>query len=153
MLSVMGCGRRYWRVTVSLADVVTDPASFSAITSTVLTSSANTSLIRLQWTSPLLTYLLIVSTPLLVQNIYYQILSVVSRMLTDVGCFLLDTFYGAFSALTLLARQQEGHPGCKKLSGGVLAWLSVWSEVQTCIRPSWCHCHSRYDTIRYEMLF
>ena len=20
--------------------------------------------------------------------------------------------------------------------------LSVWSEVQTCIRPSWCHCHS-----------
>ena len=28
------------------------------------------------------------------------------------------------------------------LSGGVLAWLSVWSEVQACIRPSWCHCHS-----------
>jgi len=25
-----------------------------------------------------------------------------------------------------------GHPACKKLSGGVLAWLSVWSEVQTC---------------------
>jgi len=24
----------------------------------------------------------------------------------------------------------------KKLSGGVLAWLSVWSEVQTCICPS-----------------
>ena len=48
----------------------------------------------------------------------------------------------AFSALTLLARQQEGHPACKKLSGGVLAWLSVWSEVQTCIWPSWCHCHS-----------
>jgi len=23
----------------------------------------------------------------------------------------------------------------KKLSGGVLAWLSVWSEVQTCIWP------------------
>ena len=33
-------------------------------------------------------------------------------------------------------------PACKKLSGGVLAWLSVWSEVQTCIWPSWCHCHS-----------
>ena len=30
----------------------------------------------------------------------------------------------------------------RKLSGGVLAWLSVWSEVQTCIWPSWCHCHS-----------
>jgi len=26
--------------------------------------------------------------------------------------------------------------------GGVLAQLSVWSEVQTCIRPSWRHCHS-----------
>jgi len=24
----------------------------------------------------------------------------------------------------------------------VLAWLSVWSKVQTCIWPSWCHCHS-----------
>jgi len=31
----------------------------------------------------------------------------------------------AFSALTLLVGQQEGHPACKKLSGGVLAWLSV----------------------------
>jgi len=28
------------------------------------------------------------------------------------------------------------------LSGGVLAWLSDRSEVQTCIWPSWCHCHS-----------
>ena len=34
----------------------------------------------------------------------------------------------AFSALTLLVGWQEGHPACKKLSGGVLAWLSVWSE-------------------------
>jgi len=24
----------------------------------------------------------------------------------------------------------------------VLVWLSVWSAVQTCIWPSWCHCHS-----------
>ena len=48
----------------------------------------------------------------------------------------------AFSALMLLVGQQEGHPACKKLTGGVLAWLSVWSEVQTCIRPSWCHCRS-----------
>ena len=38
----------------------------------------------------------------------------------------------AFSALTLLVGRQEGHPACKKLSGGVLAWLSAWSEVQTC---------------------
>ena len=42
----------------------------------------------------------------------------------------------AFSALTLLVGRQEGHPACKKQSGGVLVWLSVWSEVQTCIWPS-----------------
>jgi len=48
----------------------------------------------------------------------------------------------AFSALTLFVGQQEGHPACKQLSGGLLAWLSVWSEVQTCISPSGCHCHS-----------
>jgi len=42
----------------------------------------------------------------------------------------------AISALTLLVGRQEGHPACKKLSGGVLAWLSVWSEVQTCIQSS-----------------
>ena len=23
-----------------------------------------------------------------------------------------------------------------------MAWLSVWCEVQICIWPSWCHCHS-----------
>jgi len=35
----------------------------------------------------------------------------------------------AFSALTLLVGRQEGHPAGKQLSSGVLAWLSVWSEV------------------------
>jgi len=42
----------------------------------------------------------------------------------------------AFSVLTLVVGQQEGHPAGKKMSGGVLAWLSVWSELQTCIWPS-----------------
>ena len=37
---------------------------------------------------------------------------------------------------------RKGLRSVKKLSGGVLAWLSVWSEVQTCIWPNWCHCHS-----------
>jgi len=32
---------------------------------------------------------------------------------------------GAFNAFMLLVGQQEGHPTYKKLSGGVLAWLSV----------------------------
>ena len=45
----------------------------------------------------------------------------------------------AFSALTLLVGRHEGHPARKNLSGEVLAWLSVWSEVQmTCI---WSNCH------------
>jgi len=42
-------------------------------------------------------------------------------------CGLLDNAVFAFSALTLLR-------------GGVLAWLSAWSETQTSIWPSWCHC-------------
>jgi len=45
-------------------------------------------------------------------------------------------FVTAFSVLALLVGQQEGHPACKKLSGGMLAWLSVWGEVQICIWPS-----------------
>ena len=47
-----------------------------------------------------------------------------------------------FSALTLLVGWQEGHPACKKLSGGVPAWLPNYSEMLTCIWPSWCHCYS-----------
>jgi len=52
-------------------------------------------------------------------------------------CTLNSSFYYlSFSALTLLVGQQERYPACKKLSGGVLAWLSVWSDVQICILPS-----------------
>jgi len=65
-------------------------------------------------------------------------------------CFLLTSLCShrcafsacAFSALTLLVGRQEGHPVCTNLGGEVLAWLSVWSKVQTCIWPSWCHCRS-----------
>jgi len=46
------------------------------------------------------------------------------------------------SALMLLVGPQEGHPACKKLSVGVLAWLFVWNDVQIFIWPSWCHCNS-----------
>ena len=73
------------------------------------------------------------------------------------------TFNGPFSETTRVSRYQKGKTNLdfteavlwrcwlggrkgirpvKKLSGGVLAWLSVWSMVQTCIWPSWCHCHS-----------
>ena len=44
-----------------------------------------------------------------------------------------STLPSEFRALTLLVGRQEGHPACKQLSSGVLAWLSVWSEVQSCI--------------------
>jgi len=47
-----------------------------------------------------------------------------------------------FSALTLLVGWQEEHLACKKLSTAVLAWLSVWNEVQMiCTWSSWCHWH------------
>ena len=56
-----------------------------------------------------------------------------------------------FSVLLILCLQciwlcwlggRKGIRPVKKLSGGVLAWLSVWSKLQTCTCPSWCHCHS-----------
>jgi len=34
--------------------------------------------------------------------------------------------------LTVLVGRQEGHPACKKTEQWGAAWLSVWSEVQTC---------------------
>jgi len=48
----------------------------------------------------------------------------------------LTKLLSAFCALALLVWRQEGHPACKKLSGGVLAWLSLWNKVQTCIWPN-----------------
>ena len=68
--------------------------------------------------------------------------SCLTNLLTCYALSVLGNFHkvviysNAFSALTLLVGRQEGHPACKKLSGGVLAWLSVWSEVQTCICSS-----------------
>jgi len=47
--------------------------------------------------------------------------------------------YEAFSALTLL----EEKPACKNCSDELLAWLTVWSEMQMiCIWSSWCHCQT-----------
>ena len=37
---------------------------------------------------------------------------------------------------------RKGVRPVKNLSSEVLSWLSVWSEVQTCIWPSWYHCRS-----------
>jgi len=49
----------------------------------------------------------------------------------------------AFGALTLLVGKQEGHPACKILSGEVLAWLSVWTEVQLMLLPVTVSCFSK----------
>jgi len=57
-------------------------------------------------------------------------------LLEGIVAAVLTDSENASSALTLLVGRQEGHPACKKLSGGVLAWLSVWSEVHTCMWPS-----------------
>jgi len=65
---------------------------------------------------------------------FYLSLVRVSSLYTFL-CRFLSAFC-LFSVLMLLVGRQEVHPACKKLSGGVLAWLSVWSELQTCIRPS-----------------
>jgi len=60
----------------------------------------------------------------------------IQKIHTHKHIYICVCVYFAFSALTLLVGRQEGHPACKKLSSGVLAWLSVWSEVLTCICPS-----------------
>ena len=59
-----------------------------------------------------------------------------------VFCFCFECFEipSVFWCCRLGGR--KGIRPLKKLSGGVLAWLSVWSKVQTCIWPSGCHCHS-----------
>jgi len=49
-------------------------------------------------------------------------------------CFMLVLLLTA--ALMLLVWQQEGHLTCKKLSGGMLAWLCIWVKMQICIWPS-----------------
>jgi len=38
--------------------------------------------------------------------------------------------------MTLLVGWQEGHLACKKLSGGVLAWLSVWARCRFAYGPA-----------------
>ena len=83
---------------------------------------------------------------------FYSLLGFYNEALLQIYC-LLRRWNNAFSALTLLVGRQEGHPVCKKLSGGVLAWLSVWSELQTCICPSWCHFHSCFSKIQIGFTF
>jgi len=63
----------------------------------------------------------------------------------------------AVTAFTLLFGHQEEHPACRILSDEVLAFLSIWSEVQMiCIWSSWCQCHpiiSRVIKIQISLTF
>ena len=54
------------------------------------------------------------------------------RFLISALCIFFACLYYVIPLMLLVGRQ-EGHLACKKLSGGVLAWLSVWSEVLACI--------------------
>jgi len=79
---------------------------------------------------------------------YKQDVQQVECLIAYVGYLITICFssnsYLAFSALTPLVGQQEGHPACKNWV--VMYWcvvlLSAWSEVQMiCIWSSWCHSH------------
>jgi len=75
----------------------------------------------------------------LVQDVYKPSLDNFQKIPRRYPGYIFKKFHKVFyetSALTLLVGRQEEHPACKILSGGVLAWLSVWSEVQICIWPS-----------------
>jgi len=62
-----------------------------------------------------------VKTALESVDFFYEITDKISWLLFMVHGVYVDRF--AFSALTLLVGRQEGHPACKQLSGGVLAWV------------------------------
>ena len=87
---------------------------------------------------------------------------------TGIETSILTRYQIKFSALMLLVGRQEGHPACKcecdvvkirakrntcarlfTLDWNVKNWVVgcwrgylSWSDVQACIWPSWCHCHS-----------
>jgi len=54
--------------------------------------------------------------------------AVFSISVSDLNC--------AFSALTLLVGQQEGHLACKKMSGGVLAWYLSGARCRLAYGPA-----------------
>jgi len=75
---------------------------------------------------------------------YYYLITIFCLFLSELSVFKIvyhTSFLTCLQCFDTVGRQ-EGHLACTKLSGGVLVWLSIWSKVQTCIRPSWCNCHS-----------
>jgi len=43
---------------------------------------------------------------------------------------------GSLQSFDAVGWADKGHPACRKLNGGVLAWLSAWSKVQTAYGPA-----------------
>ena len=91
--------------------------------------------------------------PLLLCACFWSISPARSKPTTRACCFALHLVCSKLHSTVCLLLMpsvlwccwlggRKGIRPVKKLSGGVLAWLSVWSEMHTCIRPSWCHCHS-----------
>jgi len=71
-----------------------------------------------------------------------------SRQRTDLSQNV-SSFIHMFSELSLVLWRcwLGGRKGIRPVknwvvTGGLLVWLSDWNEMQTCIWPSWCHCHS-----------
>jgi len=64
--------------------------------------------------------------------------------------FVNDVMFSLFSIMGLwrgqykwVTREKYHNKNSNWLSsGGMLAWISVWGEVQICMWPSRCHCHS-----------
>jgi len=117
--------------------------------------------LRMLWPMPMLFNISVVSCLIIIQNgftFFGTILSMLSWKGSVKGCFFYSTnsLYSKAINLNLYLLPlpipsvlwrcwlgcRMGIRPVKNLSGGVLAWLSVWSEMQTCIWPSWCHCHS-----------
>jgi len=65
----------------------------------------------------------------------------ITAMAANCNHCLTSICFTVFSALTLLVGRQEGHLACKKLSVGILAWLSGM-RCRLASWPSRCHCHS-----------
>ena len=67
----------------------------------------------------------------------FHLLHVCTQQQLLIGLMLIIcTTLTYLNHITLLVGLLEEHLACKKLSGGVLAWLSVWSEVQTAYGPA-----------------
>jgi len=52
-------------------------------------------------------------------------MSNMSELFVSIVVIIVIKCLQCFDAVGVLVGQQEGHPACKKLSGGMLAWICV----------------------------